>query len=102
MKVKTIDIQAKEWFDKVNGNTYFSGVITVNLGMKNEKTLKMPFQYGYGSQYYHQAISQLRENKILTTPYDWYSPEQFKQNGIVVRYNKEERALKKAVINFGN
>ena len=36
MKVKTIDVQVKEWFDKVNGNSYFAGIITINFGMKND------------------------------------------------------------------
>ena len=41
---QTIDINAKEWFDKVNGNSYFCGTITINYGMKTEQTFLMPFQ----------------------------------------------------------
>ena len=43
MKVKTIDIQAKEWFDKINGNSYFSAVITLNFGLKTKNNLNYPF-----------------------------------------------------------
>ena len=50
MKTKTIDIEAKEWFDKINGNSYFCGTITLNYLMDNQETFLMPFQYGYGSQ----------------------------------------------------
>jgi len=42
--IKTLDIQAKEWFDKVNGNSYFSAQVTINFGMPDEKTLYAPLQ----------------------------------------------------------
>ena len=67
MKTKTIDIQAKEWFDKVNGNSYFAGTITINYGTETEETFLLPFQYGYGSQYEQEAKAILTEfNKIST------------------------------------
>ena len=65
MKTKTIDIKAKEWFDKVNGNSYFCGTIILNYGLKNQETFLMPFQYGYGSQYEYEAKAILTQfNKI--------------------------------------
>ncbi|MEJ6794579.1 MAG: hypothetical protein QNK68_06180 [Flavobacteriales bacterium] len=65
MRTKTIDIQAKEWFDKVNGNSYFAGTITINYGTIKEETFLMPFQYGYGSQYEQEAKAILCQyNKI--------------------------------------
>tara|TARA_R110002126_G_scaffold84218_2_gene204801 strand:- start:200 stop:532 length:333 start_codon:yes stop_codon:yes gene_type:complete len=70
MKTKTIDIQAKEWFDKVNGNSYFSGTITLNFGMKNEETFLMPFQYGYGSQYEQEAKAILTQFNKISTEYE--------------------------------
>lgn len=57
-KIKTIDVITRQWFDRINGNTYFSARITVNFGMKNELTITMPFQYGYGS-YEYEAFSEL-------------------------------------------
>jgi hypothetical protein len=47
--MKTIDINAKEWFDKVNGNSYFSAVITIDFGMPTQKEYRLPFQYGSGT-----------------------------------------------------
>lgn len=47
--IKTLDVQGKSWFDKVNGNSYFSSVITIDYGMDTEKTIKVPFSYGYGN-----------------------------------------------------
>tara|TARA_R110001606_G_C15190216_1_gene630419 strand:+ start:201 stop:464 length:264 start_codon:yes stop_codon:yes gene_type:complete len=37
----------KKWHDKINGNTYFSANID---DLVKDKTYKIPFQYGYGSQ----------------------------------------------------
>lgn len=49
--LKTIDIQAYEWFDKVNGNSYFAAIVTTNFGLSDKKQVKLPFQYGYGDHY---------------------------------------------------
>jgi len=65
IKVKTIDINAKEWFDKINGNSYFAGTIAVNYGMKSERIFKMPFQYGYGSQYEQEARNILANEGLI-------------------------------------
>lgn len=71
MKTKSIDIQSKEWFDKVNGNSYFAGTITLNNGTETEETFLMPFQYGYGSQYEQEAKAILTQfNKISTEPFE--------------------------------
>ena len=84
--MKTIDINAKEWFDKVNGNSYFCGTVTLNYGMKNEETFLMPFQYGYGSQYEWEAKGILTyANKISTQYETLYS--YCKRENIILRSN---------------
>lgn len=45
-------IEGKEWFDKTAGNSYFSAIVT---RVKDNKTLFIPFQYGYGNQYQFEA-----------------------------------------------
>ena len=71
MEVKTIDVNAKEWFDKANGNSYFSGTITLNFGLDREdndieyKRFDMPFQYGYGDHYVDMANQQLIKEGIF-------------------------------------
>ena len=45
MKIKTIDLNAKEWFDKINGNSYFSAVMVLNYGLKNAYVINLKFQY---------------------------------------------------------
>lgn len=64
--VKTIDIEAKQWFDKVNGNSYFSARATINFGTPEEKTFKVPFQYGYGSHFEGVAFDTLKREGVLT------------------------------------
>ena len=89
-QIKTIDIQAKEWFDKVNGNSYFAGTVTVNYGMQDEKEFKMPFQYGYGSQYEQEALSILKNENLIPTR---HTPE-FKAMGIILRSNIQKNCKK--------
>ena len=68
-QLKTIDINAKQWRDKINGNSYFSSDVTLNYGMKNEKVIKLPFQYGYGNAYVYES---LREIQKLFPRSKWY------------------------------
>lgn len=103
--LKTIDIQAKEWFDKINGNSYFAGTVTVNYGMLDEKTFKMPFKYGYGSQYEQEAFKILADNGIIEqneyngnkTP---KSRHELKEIGIIVRSYKQTNCKQKELKNI--
>ncbi len=97
IQVKTIDIQAKEWFDKVNGNSYFSGVITVNFGMPDERTFKMPFQYGYGEQYLQEAKALLFCIGYIHTK----SSHELREQGIILRASKKENCKKADVKAYG-
>ena len=55
-------ITARKWFDKINGNTYFSLKIT---DINNVVLLNDPFQYGYGEHYKDVAKDFLIKNKLL-------------------------------------
>jgi len=92
--IKTIDIQAKEWFDRINGNSYFSAVITVNYGMETEQTFRIPFTYGYGEYYVQNALELLNEKGIINAKntYD------LRQSGIILRTSKKEKCLKRELI----
>jgi len=46
-KNDNLTIIGRRWFDKINGNTYFSAVALVN----GVQVAEIPFEYGYGSQY---------------------------------------------------
>ncbi len=60
-KIKSIEIRAKEWFDKVNGNSYFSARIYIN----DEQITILPFQYGYGDHYLDMAMEYLTVNNLI-------------------------------------
>lgn len=42
-----ITIIGRRWFDKINGNTYFSAVGLIN----GVQVAEIPYEYGYGNQY---------------------------------------------------
>ena len=47
-------VECKKWFDKINGNTYFSLIIRNH---KQNIIIESPFNYGYGEQYRHETIA---------------------------------------------
>lgn len=96
-KIKTIDVQAKEWRDKINGNSYFAGTVTVNYQLPGEKVFTMPFQYGGGESYLHEAGSVLRDAGYAM-PYPIGSITRFcRESGIILRHNIQKNCLKKEV-----
>jgi len=98
--MKTIDVNAKEWFDKVNGNSYFSAVITLDYGTAEAKEYKLPFQYGYDEHYIDMANQYLiKENIIKGKRHDngsypalW---QYCKDNNIILRTSKQENCKKR-------
>lgn len=100
--IKTIDLQAKEWSDKVNGNSYFSAQITLNFGTETQRTINVPFQYGYGSHFEAEALHQLQcENLIPINEVNslWHYCD---LNNIIFRSSKKDKCLKSEVKNFVN
>lgn len=98
--IQTIDIQAYSWFDKVNGNSYFSAVVTLNYGLKTEQVIKLPFQYGYGDFYKQAAFEALQENNLIhgVKKYEHGGNEGIynfcQRNKIIVRSSKQENCKK--------
>lgn len=58
VKVKSITVIGKLWFDKVNGNSYHTAKVLIN----GEHYCNIPFQYGYGDQYEQSALEQLTKD----------------------------------------
>ena len=87
--MKVIIVHAKDWFDKVNGNSYFS--VRIMVQKKQVKELFcIPFQYGYGDHYRDIAIQELEKLKILK-----------KNEKVKPVYIKQENCLKKEVLEWG-
>ena len=57
---------AKEWRDKINGNSYFSARIENTV---ENKVYALTYQYGYGDQYKHEAIKRLQEEGEIVLNY---------------------------------
>ena len=52
---RSLFIEGREWFDKVNGNSYFSARIWVDGG----QVAILTFQYGYGDSYAYESFKKL-------------------------------------------
>jgi hypothetical protein len=60
-KLRSIFVEAREWFDKVNGNTYFSARVFVNGKLEGY----LPLQLGYESQFEYEATKWLLDNGFI-------------------------------------
>lgn len=56
-KGDNITIIGRRWFDRVNGNTYFSAVGVVN----GEQVVNIDFEYGYGNHYEDRIFAELQK-----------------------------------------
>ena len=100
--IKTVDLIVLEWFDKTYGNSYFAAEITVNYNLKNQRTIKMPFQYGYGNHSEHQAFKTIKKELNCFKKYEkndsfW---KVYRTEKIVYRYIKKENCLKRELMNL--
>lgn len=99
--IKTIDITAKEWFDKVNGNSYFSAHVVINWQLPGQTMFKIPFRYGYGDHYKTIALLELIERKLISVDDRTALWRYCDDNKIVLRCDKHEKCLKRDVVAFG-
>lgn len=103
MQIKTIDVNAKEWFDKVNGNSYHAAIVTINYGMEDAKTIHVPFQYGYGDQYRYSAFKALQEEGIIPVQEGMQSYwRYYEDNNIISRHNIEKNCKKRDLIHINS
>ena len=95
--VKSITINAKEWFD--NGNSYFAGTIQVD-----DKVYLIPFKYGYGSQYEQEAKKLLTEFNVISCEYGQNLRRYCLDNGIeygaFIQTNCKKKELKEIEKNY--
>jgi len=83
-KIKYI-ATTKEWYDKVNGNSYFSTRIE---DIQNDRMYILPFQYGYGSQSEYEAKEVI---KVFNDNVSWND----------IKFIKIDRCLKSEVKQHG-
>lgn len=99
--MKTLDVHAKEWFDKLNGNSYFAATVIIDLGFDSEKVIKIPFTYGYGDSYLYAAFKELKSAGLIIDGEKYDFPLRYcNDNKIVFRYSKQGNCLKRELKNI--
>ena len=89
--LKSININAREWFDSINGNSYFSAKIQINAGTEDEETIILPFQYGYDSMYLQQSLKKLQDLEYIPLT-ERQLPRYCRENNISCTYDKVDSA----------
>jgi hypothetical protein len=85
--MKTLDINARSWYDKVNGNSYFSAEIVLDYGTETDRRYFLPFQYGYGDHYQYETINELKRQKEIDNKITMLYQLRDEQN-VIVRASK--------------
>jgi len=96
--INKININCKEWFDKINGNSYFSGTITIN----DKETFLIPFTYGYGRYYEQEAKAILTEFNKISVDYSSSLWRYCSLNNIELISNLKENCLKRELKEIEN
>lgn len=92
-----LEVNAREWFDKINGNSYFAA----NMYLDDELIATMPFQYGYGSHYLDITMDELK--KLGKFDINGGALWSFCDNNhIKLISHKQENCLKRDVVAFGS
>ena len=99
-EIKSIRVTAKEWFDKANGNSYFSAKVTIDGPLGYSKTLTVPFQYGYGTQYEVESFRAIQEYLGFETTHCAPLWRFCEENGIELQTSKHSD-LKKWCVAYG-
>ena len=87
-KVESVVIEGRSWFDKVNGNSYYSAQIWVNGRVVG----RLPFTYGYGDMYRFDSLAALKMTGWLIMVNGWY----FNRDGSpVIVYSSNSWVLKR-------
>ena len=93
---RSIFVEARQWFDKSGGNSYFSARVWVD----GVAVAVLPFQYGYESQYQYSAVSALVGLGVLPEDFANRPLWQAKEFGFAV-YSVIYEAKKADVVRFG-
>jgi len=99
-EIKTLDIHGKEWFDRINGNSYHSVRVVINYGMPTQKTLAASFRYGYGNSY-EQTAGELLGDEVGAEDHIYPLWSWCNDRRIVLRSEIQRKCLKREVVAHG-
>lgn len=94
--MQSIFIEAREWFDKTGGNSYFSARISID----GETVSYLPLQYGYESQYLTNAAHWLHLAGYITADEKARSLHLLKDRGVHF-YSVKYPSTKRDAVRFG-
>jgi hypothetical protein len=102
MNIKTLDLIAKIWLDRPNGNRYFTAQLTINFQLKGERTFYMPFDKCMNQSYEYEAVKVLIREGLIPATYEgrnlWSVCHDEK---IIKRVTAYEKCKRKDVEAFG-
>ena len=88
----------KKWFDKANGNTYHSARI---LRVRDDKEIKVKWQYGYGEQYKQSCFKEMQEQEWIVK-FDNYSVNYWqRKNNYPIKWIDKGHSSKNVMIAWG-
>ena len=67
--------------------------------MKDQKKFKMPFQYGYGDSYRHEAFKTLQKEGIIPETKDQFW-QYCRDKGIITRFSMKENCKQRELKNL--
>ncbi len=88
--IRNITVNALEWFDSHNGNSYFSAVVFVMFADGKTEEVSIPPQYGYGD--HNLTVASQRLNELGYIKADRYTAlwRYCEENGIKLQTSKIE------------
>ena len=61
INIQSITVIGRRWFDRINGNTYFSAVGLVD----GKEVVSIPFEYGYDNHFEDRIFQELEKGGYL-------------------------------------
>ena len=92
----SVFVDGREWFDRVNGNSYFSARVFVD----GVEVARVPFQYGYGSAFEYAAAWALQDLGILPKD-DAAALWRLCEGAGVTLYRSLQRVTKRECVGWG-
>lgn len=101
-QVQKLELTGKRWFDRKNGNTYFSASAVLN----GEEVANIAYEYGYGENWLDRICDEVNRigvipvkreaysNGLTEVPWQWLQRIE-KEAGIAVFRNCEDVQRKK-------
>jgi hypothetical protein len=91
-KIKSLFIEGRLWFDKINGNTYHAVKIEAN----GQIIKYLPMSYGYGDQYLQTALTWLKTYGLVSEETNHIRELREYADIYLVSYHTPKRELWKA------